>query len=472
MLGMTPLEVAHTLGGKLRIGGKIGRPPASTPGLDLRLQSVEVDSRRVTGASLFVALPGARTDGHAHLPQALAAGAGAALVRDPGALPEGMPGIVVRDTLAALQELARVHLARLQAEVIGITGSVGKTTAKDFLHQLLGGAEAGVHAAPASYNSEIGLPLAILGAPPECRRMVLEYGINAPGEMAELISIARPHHAWVTAFRGVHLEGMGGLSTVVREKCLLAAAATHSVWMDDATMHMAAAHGADWTAPLRLAGLESDGVEINDSRPGAFRIAHPRYGERNLPLVARHEVHAACVGATLAESLGVATAAIGGRLEALERPPGRLTIRKLDGGITVLDDAYNASPASLNAALTVLREWPTSGRRIAVLGTMHELGAESRQLHELAGSTLKAHGVDLLCAVGPGGAWFARTAQAAGVQTLRCSDAAEAAELLKLELGVDDVVLLKASRAEKLEQVYRRLVRPAPVSEASVAQAQ
>lgn len=472
MLGMTPLEVARTVGGKLRIGGKVGLPPSATSGLDLRLKSVEVDSRRVLGASLFVALPGARTDGHAHLPQALASGAGAALVRDAGALPQGMPGIVVRDTLAALQELARVHLARLQAEVVGITGSVGKTTAKDFLHQLLGGVEAGVHAAPASYNSEIGLPLAVLAAPKDCRLMVLEYGINAPGEMAALIGIAQPHHAWVTAFRGVHLEGMGRLSTVVREKCLLATAATRGVWMDDATMHMAAAHGTSWAAPLRLAGLESDGVEIYDSRPGAFRIAHPRYGVRKLPLVALHEVHAACMAATLAESLGVAPDKIGGRLEALERPPGRLTIRNLDGGITVLDDAYNASPASLTAALTVLRDWPTSGRRVAVLGTMHELGADSRRLHELAGSSLAAHGVDLLCAVGPGGAWFARTALAAGVTTLRCRDAAEAAALLASELNVDDVVLLKASRAEKLEQVYQQLARSVPVAEAPVAQPQ
>lgn len=459
MLGMTAQEAARTLGAKLRVGGVAGPPPPGALNGQGPLDAVTADSRRVRPGTLFVALPGARTDGQAFLPQAAEAGAGAALVRDPSRLPPGMVGIVVRDTLAALQELSRVHLARLGAEVVGITGSVGKTTAKDFLHQLLGGAEAGVHAAPASYNSEIGLPLAILGAPPGTRRLVLEYGINAPGEMDALVQIAAPRHAWITAFRAVHLEGMGGLRTVVLEKCRLAEVAAGSVWMDDATVHSAAAYGVGWKAPLRLAGLEEDGVEVLNAQPGAIRILHPRFGERLLPLVARHEVHLACVAASLAASLGVSAEDVGTRLEKLERPPGRLTVREPGNGLVVLDDAYNASPASLRAALGVLRDWPSRGRRVAVLGTMHELGSAAQRLHEEAGGWLAEHRVDLLCAVGPGGAWFATAAARDGVPVLRCADATAAGDALAAELRAGDVVLLKASRAEALERVLTGIAR-------------
>jgi UDP-N-acetylmuramoyl-tripeptide--D-alanyl-D-alanine ligase len=449
VLGLSAREVAAAVGGRLRCGGDEPFEGA----VDHKLDAVAIDGRQVTAGTLFVALPGARTDGHAHLGQAREGGASAALVRDADRLPTGMPAVVVSDPLAALQELARQHLARLRPTVVGITGSVGKTTAKDFLFQLLGGPCAGVHAAPASYNSEIGLPLSILGAPPGTTRLVLEYGINAPGEMAALCAVARPDHAWLTAFRAVHLEGMGGLAEVVREKCVLARVAGKQVWMDSATANLAETHGATHAAPLRLVGLEAEGGEVLTARPGAFRVRHPLWGERTLPVVAPHEARTACAAASLAMHLGESAESVGARLETLGRPQGRLTVRALPAGVTVIDDAYNASPASLHVALQVLRDWPAATRRIAVLGTMHELGGEARRLHTQAGSWLAECGAARLHAIGSGGAWLADGADAAGVEAVRHDDVAAAAVAVAADLRPGDVLLLKASRAAALERV-------------------
>ena len=457
MLGLTAREIAAAVGGRLRCGADEPFGADADQALDV----VAVDGRKVAAGTLFVALPGARTDGHAHLGQAREGGATAALVRDADRLPAGMPGVVVGDPLAALQELARQHLARLQPTVIGITGSVGKTTAKDFLFQLLGGPCEGVHAAPASYNSEIGLPLSVLGAPPGTTRLVLEYGINAPGEMAALCAVARPEHAWLTAFRAVHLEGMGGLAEVVREKCVLARAAGEQVWMDRATADLAQSHGADYAAPLRLVGLEEEGGEVLTARPGAFRVRHPSWGERTLPVVAPHEARTACAAASLAMHLGESADAVGARLETLRRPQGRLTVRALPADVTVIDDAYNASPASLHVALQVLRDWPAAPRRIAVLGTMHELGGESRRLHVQAGSWLAECGTTRLHAIGSGGTWLADGAHAAGVEAIRHDDVAAAAAAVAADLRPGDVLLLKASRAAALERVLPAIAEAA-----------
>ena len=453
MLGLSARALAARLDGRLRIGGRPEGLRADCADAERPLDAVVVDGRRAAPGTLFVALPGARTDGHAHLPQARLGGATAALVRDAGALPEGMPGIVVRDTLAALHTLARLHLQALAPVVVGVTGSVGKTTAKDFLFQLLGGPGGEVHAAPASYNSEIGLPLAVLGAAPGTRTLVLEYGINAPGEMAVLCGIARPQHCWITAFRQVHLEGMGGIAAVVRETCVLAQAADGAVWMDRATADLAQSYGVDYAAPLRPCGLEESGAELLAARPGAFRVRHAAWGERVLPVVAPHEARVACAAAAIALHLGSDPRQVGARLETLRRPQGRLTVRELAGGVTVIDDAYNASPASLRAALQVLQGWPTRGRRYAVLGTMHELGSAARRLHEEAGGWLAGCGVDRLHAIGPGGAWLAAGAQQVGVAATRHEDVAAAGAALAAELRPGDVVLLKASRAAGLERL-------------------
>mgnify|MGYP002639434447 CR=1 FL=1 len=447
MLSLTAAHVASTIGAILYGDG-------NEP-----LRRVVIDSRAVQPGDLFVALRGARTDGHHHLRQAKDKGAAAALVLPDGQdRPVGLDYLVVPDTLKALGALARFHVGRLQARVIGITGSVGKTTAKDFLYQLLGGAQQKVFAAPASYNSEIGLPLAILAAPLDTKILVLEYGVNAPGEMDLLVKIARPHQAWITAIAAAHLEGLGDLQTVATEKAKLGAAVheQHRVWLDGACWEKVRDAATNWQADVVVLEPWIDaGCRVLKTEAGAMHIQHERWGEVRVPLCARHQVATALVAARIAMEHGVGPEEIQQRLGQLQAPQGRLTVSEFEQ-VTVIDDAYNANPASMRAALSMLGSWPKPGRRIAVLGSMKELGPAAEVLHRQVGCQIVENGVDLLIGVGSGGAWIAASA-GDEVETRVVDDSSAAAAILAGYLQPNDVLLLKASRSEALEKVLTHL---------------
>lgn len=444
MLGLTIADLARVL----------GAPPP--PDGERPLRGVVADSRAVEPGDLFVALPGARSDGHDHLEDAAARGAAAALTMPGrGARPAGLARVEVPDPLEALAELARQRLRRLRARVFGVTGSVGKTTAKDFLAQLLGGPACDVHAAPASYNSEIGLPLSVLGAPLGARALVLEYGINAPGEMGRLLAVARPDDAWITAIAPVHLAGMRDEDTMASEKSRLAAAVglEGRIWLQPALRERLAPWGRVWRGELRpLPTLQSPGLELRSQEPLDWRIGHPRWGELRLPVVAPHEAELALGAAEIAAAHGVEPAHLRERLAALRRPLGRLSVHRY-GGLTVLDDSYNASPRSVEAALHSLARWPRARRRIAVLGTMNELGPNTEAYHRSAGVRAADLPLDFLVCVGRGGAWIAAAARDAGLAAEAFPDAAAAAAHLASRLRAGDAVLLKASRGERLDRM-------------------
>lgn len=463
MLDLTVGSVAQALGARVMEG-------AEQP-----VRRVVMDSRAVMPGDLFVALVGARTDGHVHLRQAMTQGAVAALVQpDRGERPDGLPCLVVPDTLKALGALARFHLGRLKAQVIGITGSVGKTTAKDFLFQLLGGAAAKAFAAPASYNSEVGLPLAILGAPLDTKVLVLEYGINAPGEMDVLLNIARPHHAWITAIGASHLEGLGTVQTVASEKGKLPGAVGEfgNVWMPAELEAVMAQASKKWQADLRLRDPLSDpSIPFANTTPGAWRFTHPRWGAVHLQLHAAHEIVTALMAADIAATLGVRDADIAQRLPRLAPPGGRLTVTTRQG-LIILDDAYNANPLSMKAALQVLAQWPTEGRRVAVLGSMKELGPSAEALHRQVGAWVEEIGCSELIGVGSGGAWIASGVSDA-VSCRVVDDARAAAEILNARISdgslkAGDALLLKASRAEALERILPYLPQDADPEHAEV----
>ncbi len=425
------------------------------------------DSRQVGAGDLFFALPGARTDGHAFLEEIHRRRAAAAVVQpDRGARPPGLPVILVSDPLAALASLARFHLGRLGAETIGITGSVGKTTAKDFLAHLLGGPSENVRAAPRSYNSECGLPLAVLAAPRGTRRLVLEFGINAPGEMERLLAIVTPRHGWVTALTEVHLEGLGDRATLVREKLRLPAAVQEEgwIWLPAGLEAETGAPAGAWAGQVRWCGLDGRAGRgrVLDPIPGSFRIALPRVGEVRLPVLALHEAELAAAAAQAALDLGIPPSAVAGRLATLTRPPGRLSLHRC-GEVSVLDDSYNASPAAMKAALELLAGWPRARRRIAVLGTMEELGPAAEALHREVGRHLAGLGVDVLLGVGPGGAWIAEGARTGSgrlsIRTLETVPAA--AEVLAGFPRPGDVLLLKASRRVGLDGLLPHLAEGA-----------
>ncbi len=443
MLQLDLAGVAHAIGGHL-IGAGAGE-----------VKRVVTDSRQVQAGDLFVALDGARTDGHQYLQQVHDAGAvGALVMPDRGDRPAELPCIIVNDTLTALGALARFHLGRLTATVIGITGTVGKTTAKDLLAHLLGGQGQRVHAAPASYNSECGLPLAILGAGLQTRLLVLEYGINAPGEMDRLLQIAQPHWSWITALTPVHLEGMGDLQTIIEEKLLLAAATRPrgAVWMPAAVAQLAQDRQSSWRARAECVEVE----KMLRSYPGDYSLQLAGVGEVQLPLEADHEATQIAIACQAAMTLGVTAAEVKKRLQSLPRPSGRLS-RHSFAGVQVLDDAYNASPAAVTAALQVLARMKGDGRRIAVLGTMHEMGAAAEHFHRVVGEQAATGRLDWLIGVGSGGAWIADSAQQAGLRSTAVADATAAAAVLQKEMQADDLILLKASRAESLETMLPSL---------------
>ncbi|MBC8404471.1 MAG: UDP-N-acetylmuramoyl-tripeptide--D-alanyl-D-alanine ligase [Planctomycetes bacterium] len=428
--------VAHAIGGHL-VGDGCGV-----------VQRVITDSRIVGAGDLFVALDGARTDGHQYLQQVMDAGAvGALVMPDRCPRPAGLPCVVVTDTLQALGALARFHLGRLTANVIGITGTVGKTTAKDMLAHLLGGPQADVHAAPASYNSECGLPLAILAAPLRSRLLVLEYGVNAPGEMRRLLEIAQPQCAWITALTAVHLEGMGCLQTIIDEKLLLAAATRGGgvVYMPKSVAELAQSQLSQWQAAADVIAAPASKL----LQPGRFELDIPGLGKCALDLEAAHEAQQVSIACHAALKLGVKPTDLRARVQSLPRPRGRLT-RHQFGTVTVLDDAYNASPAAVSAALTVLAQQP-GGRRVAVLGTMHEMGNTAESYHRALGIEAAEAGIERLIGVGVGGAWMVESAGRAGLDSQHAPTTADAAKLLREGLQANDQILLKASRAEQLE---------------------
>lgn len=441
-----------------RCGAEVHGPDNLVSGI------AHADSRKLDPGDLFVALPGARVDGHDYLNQAAAAGASAALI---SVMPPAnqlkqlaeLSLLLVENSLHALQQLARCHLADLQCELIGITGAVGKTSAKDVLALLLGGEAEAVHAAPASFNSEIGLPLAVLAAAPSSKRMVLEYGVNEPGEMDVLLSIAQPDHVWLTALSDAHLEGMGSLSTIVKEKSKLCAAAKATVWSTRETAGVAAANGQMWGLGANLCGFDQHQRHLCTSVPGNFTLDLPECGVVKLALLARHQAETVAVAVALAAHLGVSPEQLRKRLSEVRGPAGRMELQCFDQ-LQVIDDSYNASPCSMRAALTCLRDWPCPATRVAILGTMHELGAQSPHFHAELGFYAADCKLDLMIGIGPGGKQILDAADNVGAAcNFKYFDRVEEldAAILSQLLEPDCVVLLKASRAEQLEKLLPSL---------------
>ncbi len=413
-----------------------GKFYADTPSV-LSFSGVQIDSRRIQPGELFFALPGSLSDGHHFLSHAKKAGAVAAVVQE-GAfysqnLPANFPLWVVDDSFKALESLARGWLRHLATTVIGITGSLGKTTAKDFLAHFLGADGASVSASPASYNSETGLPLSILSAQSSCDFLVLEFGVNALGEMADRLKVCEPKHAWLTTVSPVHLEGMLSVENIYSEKMQLLDAAPGQTLEGQAL-------------------FQSGTAQILDSTPGAWRVLLHPVGELLIPVLAQHEAELVTSAVFFAHVLGVSSQALQSRIATLPPLAGRLELHVLNQ-ITVLDDAYNASPAAMTAAFQTLQGLPEIGRRVAVLGEMHELGAQSRALHEQVGVNLSDSGIPVLFALGKAGQWIADAFEKRGGMVF-CADSIPSLQgLLQEHLRPNDVILLKASRAERLEQL-------------------
>lgn len=429
--------------------------------------AVTTDSRHVAPGAIFVALRGERYDGHDFVSESLARGALAAVVHHlpPGADPARC--IWVPDTLRALGDWAAWTRHRQGWQVVGLTGSSGKTTTKELIAAVCAracGADR-VLKTRGNWNNLVGLPLTILQATGKEAVAVLEMGMNRFGEIRRLTEIARPNVGLITNIGLAHAEGVGGTQAgVARAKGELVEGlnpeATLVVNLDDEWVCRVArgfrgktvTYGTDGDVRAhRIRGRGAEGVSF-DLAVGSERVPV------HLRLVGVHNVSNALAAAAVGVAMGFRVEVIAAGLEDVEPVEGRMVVVRLRNRVTVLDDTYNANPSSVEAALKTLRSF--SGRPLVVLGQMLELGGESERAHRIVGERAAALGVELLVVLGEQAAATAAAAVAAGLPADRvhhCRSHAEAAQVVQQFWQSGDTVLVKGSHGLHMEEVVRLL---------------
>ena len=428
---------------------------------DRSVTRVCTDSRSLEAGDLFVALRGEHFDGHRFVAQAAAAGAAAAVVEAAfeGELPGECALVRVADTLAALQAIATRYRASLPLRVVALTGSSGKTSTKDFLAAVLA-QKFRVVKTEGNLNNHIGLPLTLLRASAADEIGVFELGMNHPGEIAPLAAMAAPEAGVITNIGVAHIEFMGSREAIAQEKGRLAEALPATGFLvlnagDDFSVSIA--HRSPARAILTGIGTGDLSATLLESSFEGSRFtvrAGQEETEVRLPVPGVHMVENALLAMACGQALGIPLAVAAQGLAQCRLTKGRLE-QKILQGIHFLDDSYNANPDSMRAALRTLAALPVSGARIAVLGRMGELGAESERGHRAVGKEAAEAGIDVLIAVGGEEASLvARAARQGGLQEIHhVADPAAAAALLSGRARPGDLVLLKASRAARLERV-------------------
>ncbi len=483
----TPDELAAATGGRWT-----GTPPAS-------IEGVSTDTRTIGPGSLFVALHGERFDAHAFLADAAAKGAAAAVVsqewiakdsvrpeRLEPALPERRPRdagpeskdgggaeskgplLVVPDTLAALGAIARHHRLRFRIPLVGVTGSNGKTTTREMIAAILA-TRGKVLKTEGNLNNEVGLPLTLLGLDPSHQAAVIEMGMSHPGEIARLAAIAVPQVGVVTLAAPAHLEGLGTVEAVADAKAELYGGLPEGgiaiANADDARMlRRAQASGRRMITFSATKGRRGDVVvtQIVSQGEGGLRFVLG-VGNREVPvhipaLVGAHNAANAAAAAAAAIALGCTDREIARGLADV-RPVGRrLRLDRLPSGLLLVDDCYNANPASMSAALRTLLDLAAGGARpVAVLGDMLELGGFEAEAHRAVGEEAARTGVRVLAAFGPRSRAAADAARAAGLEAFHTEELDALVHWAKATLQPTDVLLVKGSRGMKLERLVEAL---------------
>jgi UDP-N-acetylmuramoyl-tripeptide--D-alanyl-D-alanine ligase len=416
---------------------------------------------------LFFALRGGRFDGHDFLREAAEQGVGAVVV-ERGRVPANRIGcamIAVEDTREALGRLAAAYRKDFVLPVVAVGGSNGKTTTKELVASVLKERLATLWS-EASFNNEIGVPLTLLRLDKSCQAAVLETGTNHPGELAPLVKMIRPNYGIITSVGREHLEFFGDVAGVAQEEGWLAELlpadgklfvngdnewASHTVARTRAqAVRVGFAAVNEWRA--RAVRLDRRGVRFHVDGPKADFA-----GEYRIHLLGRHQVVNALFAIAIGMELGLSRADVTRGLAECRPPKMRLELWEV-GGVGLLDDAYNANADSMLAALRTLQELPCKGRRVAVLGDMAELGAHSEGAHQEVGRQAAELGIAQLFAVGQMAPVMGRAARAAGLnRVFEFADVETAAAAVKSFVKPGDLVLLKASRAMRLERIAELL---------------
>lgn len=439
-------------------GGTVRGPDATASGFAF-------DSRTLRPGMGFVALRAER-DGHDFVADAFARGGTIAVVeRVPDALTGSL--VVVADAQAALRALGSAARDRLpDATVIGITGSAGKTSTKDLTSSALRPAFA-VHASAASFNNEIGLPATLLDTPAGTEAVVLEMGARFAGNITELCAIARPSIGVITHIGLAHAEHLGGRDGIAAVKGeILDALPTDGLAVLSADCDYLDALRARASAPVLTVGpaagadVRTSEIRIDANLRVTFRLDSP-WGSADVSLAVRgaYQVANAAQAATVALHLGVPLDAVIAALADAGTAAWRMEVATSADGVVVLNDAYNASPSSMRAAIDTFGRLPVTGRRIAVLGEMRELGSLSATEHARVGELLADADVFTLVTVGPGTDEMATAAASRGVEVNRCADRDAAIHAVRAMIEPGDAVLVKASRLVGLEHVADALLQ-------------
>lgn len=412
------------------------RIPIGTP--DTEVEGAFVDSREVVEGAVFVGVRGELADGGTYAPDALRDGAAAAVVTESAwrwiegdALAIRKPVLVAPDPLAVLQAAGRIALARSGARVVGVTGATGKTTTKDILVAMLRAAGVAVEGTPGNRNTEFGVPMFLMSLSEGCEVAVVEMGMRGTGQIAELAALAPPDVACITSIGPVHLELLGTVEAVAAAKAeILQALRPGGTAVVPAGEALLESHLAALDPGVRV-------VRVGDAPPVAL----------DMDLSKAWELRNAAIAYACCEALGTAPPA-GTRVDvALSAMRGQE--RPLAAGGLVIEDCYNANPIAMRAALADLAG--RSGRRVAVLADMMELGADEDRFHREVGEAAAAAGIDLLIAVGERAAGYA--AGAGALEAVHIPTVEDALGQVPGMLREGDVVLLKGSRSMRLERL-------------------
>ncbi|MDO4443450.1 MAG: UDP-N-acetylmuramoyl-tripeptide--D-alanyl-D-alanine ligase [Slackia sp.] len=468
-----------------------GAEPALAPRDDEHmLVGLTWDSRTAWQDCLYAALPGERVDGNDFIAAAIEGGAMLVLA---GRVPDeaafkaarerGAGIFVVDDVAAAITALAAAWRRMLQATVIGITGSVGKTTVKGLTRHILS-TRFKTCATKGNFNNELGAPYTVLSADADCEMLVVEMGMDDAGQIAHICSFARPDMGLVNNIGVSHLERLGSRKNIARAKAELFEALEEGgcafVNADDdmaaflreqARFAERGVEESDFSATGEPAGAHravwAEGVSIDDGGHPRFVLCARGFAsavervECRLGLRGAHNVSNACGAAAIALACGMSLHDVASALATAQPEAGRQEVKRAACGAVVFDDAYNASPASMEASLAMLASYKAAGRKIAVLGDMGELGDMSVEGHRIAGRAAAQAGVGMLVCVGQAASDIAAGAVSAGLEEakiVRVADASEAVSVLKNEIEASDVVLVKASHFMRLDRVVEGIV--------------
>jgi UDP-N-acetylmuramoyl-tripeptide--D-alanyl-D-alanine ligase len=435
---------------------------ATLQGDDVLMTGVSKDTRAIHEGDLYVALKGERFDGHQFVAEANLSGAVAALVSD--AQPVDVPQVQVEDTRLALGQLALYWRKQFSGELIGITGSNGKTSVKEMCSKILcdfAGASA-VLATKGNLNNEIGLPMTLLELTEQHQYAVIEMGANHVGEIDYLTNIARPDVALVNNAGPAHLEGFGSLENIAKTKAEiyngLAENGVAVINQDD----VFASYWKDYCSTIKTIAKTVSFSMLDESADVYARYIEDNHyqviignekAELILKVPGKHNVMNALAATAVTYSLGLPLSAIASSLSAFENIQGRLSVRRSALGYQVIDDTYNANPLSVTAAIDVLANM--QGNTVLVLGDMAELGADADMLHGEMGDKAKTAGIDALYATGK---LSVNAVDAFGENAFYFKNKNELINALNKKLTADDVVLVKGSRSAAMEQVVERIL--------------